>query len=520
MKHIFIYGPPGSGKTTVGKILAQKIGYGFIDLDENIRSSAGIGIPQLMKQHGEAAFREIESNELKKVCQPTSQKRSVVSLGGGALLREANRDDCERSGTIVFLDAKKETLLSRIGKKDPTRPLLDGDVSTNLGQLLEDRKEHYASFPFRIAAKLGKSASMIAKEIQNELGLYTLRSMGRPYDVQIRSGAISQLSSYLDDIGVGLGDSLVVVFDTNTQLHYGKLIQEHLEQDNRPVKIVVLPHGEENKTLESIKLLWEAFIQAGMDRKSVVLAVGGGVTSDLVGFAASTYMRGCRWVCLPTTLLSMVDASIGGKTGFDLPQGKNLIGSFYPPELVLIDPEMLKTLPKDEFISGMAEVVKHGIIADPALFEDCSLGLDHINANLTDIVKKAVRVKVDVIEEDPYEKGKRASLNLGHTIGHAVEIESEFKLKHGEAIAIGIVAESRLAEKMGLAELGLTEKIIAVFETLKLPTSLPMEMNRERIIGFMKNDKKKSGNAVHFALPIKIGTVRTGIAIGNLEETL
>jgi 3-dehydroquinate synthase len=361
---------------------------------------------------------------------------------------------------------------------------------------------------------------MIAKEIQNELGLYTLRSMGRPYDVQIRSGAISQLSVYLDDIGVGLGDSLVVVFDTNTQLHYGKLIQEHLEQGNRPVKIVVLPHGEENKTLESIKVLWEAFIQAGMDRKSVVIAVGGGVTSDLVGFAASTYMRGCRWVCLPTTLLSMVDASIGGKTGFDLPQGKNLIGSFYPPELVLIDPEMLKTLPKDEFISGMAEVVKHGIIADSALFEDCSLGLDHINANLTDIIKRAVRVKVDVIEEDPYEKGKRASLNLGHTIGHAVEIESEFKLKHGEAIAIGIVAESRLAEKMGLAELGLTEKIIAVFETLKLPTSLPMEMNRPRIIGFMKNDKKKSGNAVHFALPIKIGTVRTGIAIGNLEETL
>ncbi len=192
----------------------------------------------------------------------------------------------------------------------------------------------------------------------------------------------------------------------------------------------------------------------------------------MAGFAAATYMRGIHWVGVPTTLLSMVDASLGGKTGFDLPQGKNLIGSFYPPKLVLADPQVLKTLPEAELISGLAEVVKHGIISDPELFDLCSRGLDWVKANLEEIVKRAMAVKIKIIEEDPYEKGFRAALNLGHTVGHAVELVSKFELRHGEAVSIGMVAEAKYAERKGLAKTGLAHVIADVLSDLGLPTSI------------------------------------------------
>ena len=198
--------------------------------------------------------------------------------------------------------------------------------------------------------------------------------------------------------------------------------------------------------------LWKSFLENGLDRKSTVIALGGGVVGDMAGFAASTYMRGINWIAVPTTLLSMVDASLGGKTGFDLPEGKNLIGAFYPPKLVLADPSLLLTLPERELRSGMAEVVKHGIISDPELFALCARGLDWVKNNLEEVVKRAMAVKIKVIEEDPYEKGFRAALNLGHTVGHAVELVSKFNLRHGEAIAIGMVAEAKYSARVGLAD--------------------------------------------------------------------
>ena len=203
----------------------------------------------------------------------------------------------------------------------------------------------------------------------------------------------------------------------------------------------------------------------------------------------------------------MVDASLGGKTGFDLPEGKNLIGSFYPPKLVLADPQLLKTLPEAELISGMAEVVKHGIISDPELFSLCARGLDWVKNNLEEIVKRAMAVKIKVIEEDPYEKGFRAALNLGHTVGHAVELVSKFKLRHGEAIAIGMVAEAKYAARVGLAGVGLVEAMTESLKALGLPIQIPEEMPREEIIRAMRVDKKKNAKAIRFALPVEIGKV-------------
>jgi len=215
----------------------------------------------------------------------------------------------------------------------------------------------------------------------------------------------------------------------------------------------------------------------------------------------------------------MVDASLGGKTGFDLPEGKNLIGAFHPPRLVLADADLLTTLPNAEFISGLAEVVKHGIISDPELFTLCLRGLDEIKSNLEEMVRRAMAVKIKIIEEDPYEKGIRAALNLGHTVGHAVELVSKFKLRHGEAVAIGMVVEARYAEKIGLSNKGLSKEIENVLCDLGLPVDIPKELQREEIIQAMRRDKKKNVNAIRFALPVEIGKVEL-VDVSDLEEVL
>jgi 3-dehydroquinate synthase len=311
----------------------------------------------------------------------------------------------------------------------------------------------------------------------------------------------------------------IVVSDENVARLHGEAVLKKLESSGLSVKCISIPAGETHKNLDTVQRLWNGFLEHRLDRKSTVIALGGGVIGDLTGFAAATYMRGIEWVCVPTTLLSMVDASLGGKTGFDLPQGKNLIGAFHPPKLVLADPQLLKTLPEVEFISGMAEVVKHGIISDPELFALCAQGLDCIKADLEKVVKRAIAVKIKIIEEDPFEKGFRAALNLGHTVGHAVELVSKFALRHGEAIAIGMVAEAELGERIGVARKGLSDEIAAVLSGLGLPIRLPDELPRQEILAAMRVDKKKNAASIRFALPAEIGKVEL-VDVTELESVL
>ncbi|MCA9933551.1 MAG: 3-dehydroquinate synthase, partial [Anaerolineales bacterium] len=219
-------------------------------------------------------------------------------------------------------------------------------------------------------------------------------------------------------------------------------------------------------------------------------------------------------------LLAMVDASLGGKTGADLPQGKNLIGAFYPPKLVLADPDVLSTLPEVELRSGLGEVVKHGIIGDPALFDLCARGWTAVSADWDELVRRATAVKIAVIVEDPYEQGRRAALNLGHTIGHAVELVSGFQLRHGEAVAIGTVLAAKLAARLGLADGGLVDEVTAVLHNLGLPTQIPAELDRGAIIQAVGVDKKRKGGKVKFALPRKIGDVQVGIDVPDWPQIL
>lgn len=512
MSHIFLYGPPGTGKSTIGRKLARSLKLPFVDLDRVVEKITGKAIAEIMEQQGEAAFRDLETVALKDTAghalSVTDSTDKVIALGGGALLREENRTLVEANGNVILLMAELQTLLERMQNDSGKRPLLAGDLTLKLTSLLEKRREHYKSFPLRVHVD-GKTADQNAHQAQLALGRYRLSAMGE-YDVIV--GPVSNLANF------PMQSPIIVTDENVARFHADKMISSLRNAGFSP-NIITIPAGEAHKNLETIQQLWHEFLEHGLDRKSTVIALGGGVIGDLTGFAAATYMRGINWVCVPTTLLSMVDASLGGKTGFDLPQGKNLIGSFHPPKFVLADPQLLKTLPDAEFISGMAEVVKHGIIADPELFDLCGRGLDCVKDDLEHVVKRAIAVKIKVIEDDPYEKGFRAALNLGHTVGHAVELVSRFQLRHGEAIAIGMVIEAKLAERLHLAVQGLSERIGEVLHNLGLPTQIPQELPRQEIIRTMRVDKKKNAKAIRFALPVEIGKVEL-VDVTDLESVL
>ena len=514
---IFLYGPPGSGKTTIGLTLAKSLGYKFIDLDEQIQNRSGRLIANIFATEGEAGFRRRESTLLAELITDAQEAGSghVIALGGGALLDTEPRELAEASGKVVFLEVAFDTLLNRLLRHPGKRPLIAEDTADRLKALMDQRENHYASFPLRVNAE--QSGEQVAWEIQVLLGIFHIIGMGKGYEVHIRPGELEQIGVELRRRK--LGGPVAVVSDTTVAGFFAERVISSLKSSGYQVRLISIPPGEQFKTIETVSNLWAGFLEGGLERSSTVLALGGGVVGDLAGFAAATYLRGVRWVAIPTTLLAMVDASLGGKTGADLPQGKNLVGAFYPPALVLADPQVLDTLPFDEYRSGMAEVVKHGIIADPELFALCARGLPAVRENQDEMVRRAVAVKVRIVQEDPYERGRRAVLNLGHTLGHAIEKVSGYRLKHGEAVAIGILHAARLAQRQGIAQDDLTDQILDVLRGFDLPTEIPSDLDPYLIRQAMGYDKKKAGGKLRWVLPVRIGEVKIGIPVAdNLSD--
>lgn len=328
-----------------------------------------------------------------------------------------------------------------------------------------------------------------------------VRAPDGAYDVLVGRGLLADLGPRLAERGVK-GQVALVTDEAVAPLH-APTAQASLARAGFAVTPVVLPAGEAAKTLDTVRLAYDSFLAAGLGRDATVVALGGGVIGDLVGFAAATYLRGVAFVQAPTTLLSMVDASVGGKVGVDLPQGKNLVGAFKTPRLVLADLATLDTLPQAEVTAGLAEVVKAGIIDDGEL-------LAHLETDgpqpLAWTVTRAIAVKQRVVEEDPYESGRRALLNLGHTFGHALESLSGFRLRHGECVAIGMVAAAHLAVRLGYAAPSLEERIRAVLARLGLPTSAPGYAPAD-IYARMGVDKKKAAGKLRFIVPRAVGDV-------------
>ena len=488
---IFLYGAPASGKSTLGKALAERLGLSFVDLDERIVAEAGMSIPEIFKTRGEAAFRDLES----KVLWEVVSEPKVVSLGGGTLLRDENRALCEESGTIFCIDTPSdEELARRIGAAPGSRPL---------GDKAKERAAHYASFPNRVAAFFDAQSSLVV--------------VGRGIAPAILAGRN------------------VVADETVARLWAGRLGIS---------PFAIIPSGEEHKTPVTVAKLWRAFAEKGLGRKDTVVALGGGVTGDLTGFAAATWMRGISWINVPTTLLSMVDASTGGKTGCDLPDGKNLAGAFHFPRLVVIDTDFLETLSPKLVSDGRAEMIKHEAIGgkesgvrsqesgvrsrNRPLRVGATLGeatepsgasAEESGVSAKEIAENLM-VKVGIVREDPLETlGRRILLNCGHTVAHAIEKATGYRVSHGEAVAIGCVEEAKIAVRRGLAPASWPDEFAARFAAANLPISLPAGLSLDELVPLMRGDKKREGGAVTFALPCGWGDVR-GVKIDLSKESL
>ena len=294
-----------------------------------------------------------------------------------------------------------------------------------------------------------------------------------------------------------------------TDSHVGPL---HASRCGDVACVVTIPAGEQYKTLATVQTIYDQLLAAGIDRQATIVALGGGVVGDVAGFVAATYMRGVNFVQCPTSLLAMVDASVGGKTGVDLPQGKNLVGAFKQPTAVLADITTLHTLPKEEFAAGMAEVVKHGLINNSELFRRLEIGEWRLTnqspiSNLHSLVATAIEVKRDVVQEDPFEQGRRATLNLGHTFGHAVEQVSGYRVRHGEGVALGLVAAANLSARLELCAPAVQNRIEAALHAQNLPTRIPAQFDPTAVYQAMFSDKKKAAGKLRFVLLREVGDV-------------
>jgi len=323
-------------------------------------------------------------------------------------------------------------------------------------------------------------------------------------------------------------DRYVIITDSNVNPLYGKMVTERFEQTAIPVDVVEIPAGESSKSLDTVLDVARQLIRLKVSRKSLLIALGGGVVGDVAGFVASIYMRSIPYIQIPTTLLAQVDSSVGGKTGVDLPEGKNLLGTFYQPKAVYIGLSFLKTLSEEDLANGLAEIIKYSIIADNNLFEFLEQESDGIKKRkpslMESLVGRSCKIKADIVEMDEKELGLRRILNFGHTLGHALEAASGFGLSHGEAVSIGIVGAANISHRLDYLDTAPYTKIVDLIKHYELPTKIPAGLETARILDFMATDKKAVGGQLHFVLVKKIGVpfvtpeVPSGVVVEAIEE--
>jgi shikimate kinase / 3-dehydroquinate synthase len=513
---IWLVGMMGAGKSAVGAALARRLGRPFVDADREIEAEAGCPVAEIFAAEGEAGFRARERRALGRL----AGRSAVVALGGGAMAQPGAPARLRASGRVVWLRARPETLEQRVGEGEG-RPLLAGLGAAarraRLAGLLAAREPDYAAADLAIDTD-GRAVEELAAELAGRLaeggglgdGERTVRvELGeRSYDVRLGWGNLPRLGE-LVVAATGASRALVVTVPPVGRRYGARALRSLREAGLRSARIEV-PDGDRTKNLRQLGRLYEALLDAGADRATVVVALGGGMVGDLAGFAAATLLRGLPFVQVPTTLLAMIDSSVGGKTGVNLPRGKNLVGAFHQPRAVLVDAAALRSLPRRVLAAGMAEVIKHGAIRDPALFALLERELERV-MDLTDeglvleVLERAVAVKARVVELDEREAGLRMLLNFGHTLGHAVETLSGYRsVLHGEAVSMGMVFASRLSERLGLAPEGTAERLEQLLRRAGLPTELP-PLDRRAYLSALRVDKKKRDARIRFVVLKGIG---------------
>jgi 3-dehydroquinate synthase len=504
--HLFVVGPPGIGKSTVAPALARHFGAAVVELDREIERRAGKSCKDVIEQEGMARFREIESTVLQKLAATPSWV--VVDTGGGAPISEDNRAFMRQRGLIVGLRGSLDRVTAGIAATMGKRPNQDVAPRDRARAVLRERKVAYADTDVTFdvdRATSEETARAIAAWLISARGVrIDVAGPERPCRVLIRAGVLEHVGPHLADLG--WRGQVAVVSDAPTAARYEPdLLRSLASVGLRPVTLRV-PPGERGKQFRVAARLWASLAGHRIGRDGGIIALGGGSVGDVAGFVAATYLRGIRLAQVPTTLLGMADASIGGKTAIDIAAGKNLVGAFHSPDAVFADLAVLATLPPRQLSSGLAEVTKCAFLADRESVAQLARSLENVRAGDLGAVLAAVsiaaEVKAGIVNEDPRESGLRELLNFGHTMGHAYEAASGYRATHGEAVAIGMVYATALAEKLELAAATLRPDLENLLDRADLPTRARLP---KAVWSYVLRDKKARGGKPRWILPRRIG---------------
>jgi 3-dehydroquinate synthase len=519
MPRVFLIGFMASGKSAVARRLSERLHMPCIDLDSNIEDAAGLSISAIFAAEGEAGFRARERDALMAL---RAAADAVVATGGGAPCWGDNLAIMKKDGMVVHLSTALDTALGRVD--DPsTRPLLQ--LSRHeLEALYRERQPVYRRAQLSVSTD-DRSIDAVVDEIEAGLAvseslpadlseLSTTVALGaRSYPVVTGRGLLSRSGELIAARCPDL-TRVAILSDDHVAPLYGAELRRSLEAAGMEVVEQVVEAGEGSKSINVYSRCCDELIAAGLDRRSLVIALGGGVVGDLAGFVAATLLRGVRVVQLPTSLLAMTDSAIGGKTGINSAHGKNLIGSFWQPQMVLSDVDTLATLPLRERRAAFGELVKYALL-DGALFEGIEamagpLCADEaaIDDEMCATIRGCAAVKASIVSIDERERGLRATLNLGHTVGHAIESAAGYgQVLHGEAVALGLIAACRVSCKMGLCDAQLESRVRSVLEGAGLDTDLTPWL-RDEVLERLRVDKKRTSSQVRFIAVAKPGDVR------------
>lgn len=514
--NVVLVGMMGSGKTTVGRLLAKQLGKAFLDSDEEIQKRTGVTIQHIFDVEGEAGFRQREASIVQELLQYND---IVLSTGGGAILDERNRSAMSENGVVVYLKSGVHDLWQRT-RHDRSRPLLQtADPRAKLHELFIQRNPLYTETA-DIVMHTGKQniqvlLSALLRKLNTSINTtQTLKTMQtlkvglaeRSYPIYIGTDLLNQMNLLMPFL---THKRAAIVSNTTVAPLYLEQFKKLLEKNGVKVVSVILPDGEKYKTFETLNLIYDALLSNRCERNTPLIALGGGVIGDMTGYAAATYLRGVPFIQIPTTLLSQVDSSVGGKTGINHPLGKNMIGAFYQPQIVLADIATLNTLPDQELRAGMAEVIKYGLIRDLPFLEWLEVNMEKLLARDVDALQYAVvrscENKSEVVGSDERESGNRALLNLGHTFGHAIENGMGYGVwLHGEAVAAGTMMAADLSQRMGWINEQDVTRVRQLFERAGLPVVAP-HLGVEQYLQLMGLDKKVVDGQMRFILLKALG---------------
>ena len=544
-RSVVLVGMMGAGKSSIGRRLAQRLNLPFADADHAIESAAGMSIPEIFAQHGEEEFRK---GERRVIARLLGDGQTIIATGGGAFQSSETRERVAAQAVSVWLKADTDVLLRRVRKRS-NRPMLHtDDPEATLKRLLLDRAPHYTTATITVQSR-DVPHDVIVDELLETLDLHM---QGQQMDAATEAGAqIATVRVGLEERSypILIGPDLIrtagpriheilpnaaccIVTDNNVAPLYLAALQASLDAAGLRHAHVIVPAGESSKSYAMFEQVCDAVIAAKIERGDCVIALGGGVIGDLAGFAAASVRRGVQFVQIPTSLLAQVDSSVGGKTGINSRHGKNLIGAFYQPRLVLADSGALNTLSEREFRAGYAEVIKYGLINDAAFFTLLETQWrDLFAGGPTRIaaIETACRAKAAVVARDEREEGDRALLNLGHTFAHAFERLVGYdgtRLVHGEAVAIGLVAAFRFSVQLGHCPGQDASRVEGHLRTVGLPTEIGQipgfDGTAEQILDAMAQDKKVKRGQLTFILARGIGEsfIARGVEAGDVRHYL